>query len=338
MAREVDSGSTIVLYAEFYNFDINGNKVLTDPDAIPVISIYDPFHDPRESGTDLVADARAYRQTTTQITTGVYSYSYTVPSNQITNWWFDLWEADMSGLSGSAVMQFLVQGTDVGTTPLSNNMIVQVTIDSSITDVDGNELGENYEFWFTTSFDPMYSDPVLVKMYAGNWIRDISDETLFLMLYESSKLADDITPTNITINTAFYNNARSRFVTADSVLRLLSAPVMQGGMTKQLGDLLVKRDGATFIDMVNRINKDRDEWYRVVNSGGNIGPGESFAPISTVKGDCDPDRRNAGRLWIRPGAYENPTANGRTPVDGRRLYKYTYGGFNPGRSRNEDYE
>lgn len=335
MSREIDSGDTIVLYAEFYNFDINGNKVLTDPDTIPVVSIYDGLHDPRESGTDLVSDARLYQVAATQVTTGIYSYSYTVPASQMTNWWFDLWEATLNGISGSAVMQFLVQGTDYGTTPLSSNLIVQITLDSTISDLSGNELGDDYEFWFTTTFDPMYSDPVLVKVYAGNWVSDIADETLLIMLYESSKLADDITPTGITINTSFYNNARSRFVTADAVLRLLSIPVNQGGMMKQLGDLLVKRDGANFSDMVNRINKERDEWYRVVNAGGNIGLGESMPPISIVKGDADPDRRNAGRLWIRPGPNDTAMANGRVGLEGRRLQKYTYNGF--GRNSDEDY-
>lgn len=323
MSREVEAGSSITLYAEFYDVDVTGNKVLKDPDTTPLVSIYDALHDPRDSSTNLSGDARVYRTSATQVTTGIYSYTYTVPSNQITNWWFDMWEATIDGLSGSAVMQFLVSGTDSGTTPLGYNMIVQVTLDSSIADTDGNELGDDYEFWFTTQFDPMYSDPVLIKLYAGNWVKEIPDETLLLMLYESSKLADDITPANITINTDFYNNARSRFVTADAVLRLLSIPVNQGGLTKQLGDLMVKRDGASFMDMINRIQKERDEWYRVVNAGGNIGPGESLGPMTVVKGERDPDRLNAGRLWIRPGAYDQPGANTRVSSHGKRLQQYT---------------
>lgn len=332
MSRSVAAGSTILLYCEFYTIDVTGNKVLKNPDTPPLVSIYDALHDPRDSSITS-GDALIYRASSTQVTTGIYRYSYTVPSNQITNWWFDLWEATIDGIAGSAVMQFLVEGDDEGTTPLTTNLLVTITLSDTIADTDGNTLEDDYEFWFTTEFSPMYSDPTLLRLYTGNWIRDISDETLSLMLYESSKLADDITPAGITINTTFYNNARTRFVTIDAMFRLLSIPMNQGGMTKSLGDLLVKREGASFIDMLNRAQKERDEWYRVVNSGGNIGPGESFGPISVIKGQYDPDRYNAGRLWIRPGAYDQAGANSRIKVAGKRLYKYTMSNNTP---TNED--
>lgn len=322
MSRSVAAGSTIVLYCEFYSIDVTGNKVLKNPDSTPLVSIYDALHDPRDSSVDST-DALIYRASSTQVTTGIYRYSYSVPSNQITNWWFDLWEATIDGISGSAVMQFLVEGDDEGTTPLTTNLLVSITLADTIADTDGNTLEDDYEFWFTTEFSPMYSDPTLVRLYAGNWIQEISDETLSLMLYESSKLADDITPEGITIYTAFYNNARTRFVTLDAIFRLLSIPINQGGMTKSLGDLLVKREGASFIDMLNRAEKERDEWERVVNAGGNIGPGESFGPISVIKGQYDPDRYNAGRLWLRPTSNDMSGANSRIQVPGKRLFKYT---------------
>jgi hypothetical protein len=319
MAREVESGSQIILYAEFYELDTEGNRVLTDPDTTPLVSIYDAFHDPRSSSIDLINDSRVYRTSATQVTTGIYSYAYTVPSSQITAYWFDRWEATIGGTSGEAVMQFLVVGADVGSTPLQNNFVIQIILDSTVSDTDGNTLGEDYEFWFTTEFDPMYSDPVLLRLYAGNWLSQVPDETLMLMLYESSKLADDITPPGCS-QTTYYKNARSRFVTYDAALRLLSLPINQGGKTKSLGDLFVKNEGASFIDLLDRLLKERDEWFRVVNACGEIAPGESLPPITTVKGRFDPDRRPIGRRWDSPGRNDIPGANDKHILFGRRLY------------------
>lgn len=323
MAREISAGSQILLYAEFYELDSEGNKVLVDPDSAPYVSIYDALHDPRGSGIDLVNDSRVYRADPTQVTTGIYFYPYTVPSSQLTNNWFDRWEATINGIDGVAVMQFLVIGTDAGTTPLSNNHVVQVILDSTIADEDGNTLGEDYEFWFTTEFDPMYSDPTLLRLYVGNWISQVPDETLMLMLYESSKLADDITPVGCS-QTTYYKNSRTRFVTYDAALRLLSLPINQGGKTKSLGDLLVKTEGGSFIDLLDRLLKERDEWFRVVNACGDIVPGESLPPISTVKGKYDSDRRKIGRRWDSPGRNDIPGANDKHVLWGRRLYSFYF--------------
>jgi hypothetical protein len=323
MSRDVAAGESITLYAEFYDVDTEGNRALRDPDATPTVSIYDAFNDPRSSNTDLVTDALVYRATSTKVTTGIYRYTYTVPSSQITNWWFDLWEAELDGEAISGVMQFLVEDSDEGTSPLTNNLVIQITLDDSISDTDGNSLEEDYVFWFLTTMDPMYSDPVKLRTYAGAWLSSIPDETLMLMLYESSVLADDITPTAFSKNNPVFSNARSRFVTADAALRLLSLPVNQGGMTKSLGDFMVKREGASFIDMIGRLEKDRNTWELVVNAGGWIGPGESWGPVIAVKGEYDPDRPRIGRRWTAPGNGV-PLVNTKVRPDGRRLYYNTY--------------
>lgn len=323
MSRTVESGNSIILYAEFYELDSEGNKVLIDPDSIPLVSIYDAFHDPRGSSIDLESDAIVYQDSATQVTTGIYSYTYTVAASQMTNNWFDRWEAAIGGVDGVAVMQFLVVGDDAGTTPLSENYVVQIILDSTISDDEGNTLEEDYEFWFTTQFDPMYSDPTLLRLHVGNWVSQIPDETLMLMLYESSKFADDITPTGRTKD-SYYKNARTRFVTYDAALRLLSIPVNQGGKTKSLGDLYVKTEGASFVNILGGLLSERDEWFRIVNAYTTIAPGESYDPIYAVKGHFDPDRRKTGRLWDPVGQGEIPAANDKHVKEGRRLYSYYY--------------
>jgi len=59
------------------------------------------------------------------------------------------------------------------------------------------------------------------------------------------------------------------------------------------------------------LREKRDEWWRVVNAGGTIVPGQSFRPSSATKGKYDPDRRLSGRQWANPEntIYDQPGAN-----------------------------
>jgi hypothetical protein len=92
-----------------------------------------------------------------------------------------------------------------------------------------------------------------------------------------------------------------------------SAGYTTGGK-KQLGDLMIDQgDVVTTVDKetVDFLRERRNEWWRVVNAGGNIVPGQGLAPTYTVKGILDPDRRNVGRLWddITPANFPIPTVN-----------------------------
>ena len=149
MSREIEAGSTITLYAEFYSLDDKGNKVLKDPDETPLVSIYDAFHDPRVS-SDLEADALVFESSATKVTTGIWKFNYSVPEDVMTNFWFDKWDAVVDSVEGSAIMQFLVIGTDVDDQILDKNILVTVTIDSSLEDMNGNTLSEDYVFSFLT--------------------------------------------------------------------------------------------------------------------------------------------------------------------------------------------
>ena len=320
--REVSSGETIVLTAEFFRFDTSGNKVMTDPDDTPLVSVYDPLHDPRDSSTDLVADAAVYQQAATKLTTGIYQYSYTTDADIDTNWWFDVWEASVDSISGIAHMQFLIIGAELSEQVLSHNQLITVTLASTIEDTSGNQLGEEYRFAFITTFNPFYSDAKLMRAYAGSWITSVGDDTLSLMIYESSKEADLITPPYIEKNARVFYEARKNFTTYNAILKLLEMPINQGGMTKMLGDLLVKREGASFLDMINRITDNKRKWEAVVNDGGATGLNQSRPPLITSKGILDPDRRQIGRLWVTPHDGDWPVANGKTRQTPYRRWKF----------------
>ena len=320
--REVTSGETISLVAEFFRFDTTGNKIMMDPDSTPLVSIYDPLHDPRDSSTNLVTDAVVYEQAATKITTGIYQYEFTTDSDLDTNWWFDVWTAEVDGIEGIAHMQFLVLGDMQSLPVLASNQLITVTLDSTIEDVDGNLLGEDYSFSFITTFDPFYSDPKLMRLYGGSWVAAIDDATLSLMVYEASKEADWITPPYVVLNGRTFYEARKNYVTYNALLKMLEMPINQGGMTKMLGDLLVKREGASFIDMINRLTDNKRKWEAVVNDGGNTGLGQSRPPVITSKGILDPNRRDIGRLWVTPPESHWPGANGKSRESVYRRWKF----------------
>jgi len=89
-----------------------------------------------------------------------------------------------------------------------------------------------------------------------------------------------------------------------------------------LGDLLVKREGANFIDMKERIQENKNKWEQVVNSAGLLGPGESWEPAIGMKGALDPDRREIGRLWVKPNEGEWAIANGKSRPNPLRIWKF----------------
>jgi hypothetical protein len=324
MARQVTAGETITLIAEFFTFNSSGNKVLQDPDNPPIVSIYDPLHDPRDSNTDIALDALIYQEPSTRLERGIYSYSYAVPATQQTNYWFDLWEATVDGISGAAHMQFLVFGdAEVDQTPvLSNNMMVTVELDSTIASTDGQELGSDYAWSFITTFSPSYSDTKLVRAYAGQWVAAVDDATILLLIYEASKEADNITPRYVTKLNPVFLEARKNFTTYSAILKMIELPVNQGGMTKMLGDLLVKREGANFIDMIKRCEENKNKFAKVVNDAGWVGPNESRPPVITSKGIFDPNRRDIGRLWVTPAENEWPVANGKSRNNARRIWRF----------------
>ena len=138
--------------------------------------------------------------------------------------------------------------------------------------------------------------------------------------------------------------ARTKFVVFDCVWRCLNIPGQgqQAGATsgrkKALGDLSIT-DGNVDVEIPDEIyeyvRQQRQEWWRVVNAGGNIVPGQGFAPTMAVKGIMDPDRRLNGRLWESPGDihYPQPTVNRKARQSGRRRGRFSYGEYRPGRGR-----
>jgi hypothetical protein len=268
----------------------------------------------------------------TRISTGFYEYVWdaaTAPAlwPRATGTWYDVWVAQVSG--AQVAQTFTVTVIDAGTVALQeidNNSLIVVLLDSTIAGVSGDTLGEEIQLSYSTTYAPYYASVDLLRLETGGWIDGIPDDTLALMIHWSSIEADLITGRRSAGRD--YNTARTKFVIFDAALRTLMLPADLGGKTKRLGDLMIQNN-TDFAYTMNELKRKREEWFRVVNAGGSIVPGQSFAPAVAAKGSKDPDRRRVGRLWWSTAdfPYVQPTANTklrRVSPDGTRKFRFGF--------------
>jgi hypothetical protein len=72
------------------------------------------------------------------------------------------------------------------------NEEIDVTIPSSIRATDGSSLvdGEDYEFYFTTRYNPLYIGVAHVRLVLGNIIDNVPDDTINRLIHTNSLLAN----------------------------------------------------------------------------------------------------------------------------------------------------
>lgn len=81
------------------------------------------------------------------------------------------------------------------------NEEITVTLPATTTATDQTVLGECYQFYFTTKYDPFYIGAKEVRLEIGNLIQDIPDDTINRLIYNNCVLADWLSfdrPTQIT--------------------------------------------------------------------------------------------------------------------------------------------
>jgi hypothetical protein len=313
------------LYAVYV--DSLGN--LVDADAPPEIYMYDPdvltetIEEELEALTFTSADSGPL--TATRISTGYYKLVYTVPSGAVQGVWVDLWYSEIDGVGAGELLSYEVLPTPtVDTQTISNNTMIIVELSKDIANLDGDAtLQVDEKLYYTTTYSPLYASPDLVRAEVGRWVDHLPDDTLALMIHWSSKEADYIkclTPAQA----SKYRFARTKFVIFDTVLRCImmpgggaiSAAESGGGGKKQLGELSIQTGSGIAADLspttLAYIRKQREEWWRVVNAGGNIVPGQGLGPTVAKKQLYDPDRVPVGRIWEDPSeyGYKVPTTNG----------------------------
>tara|TARA_B100000131_G_scaffold321606_1_gene372810 strand:- start:34890 stop:35930 length:1041 start_codon:yes stop_codon:yes gene_type:complete len=239
--------------------------------------------------------------------TGFYEATYTVPSGTADGAYLDVWVATVNGNTVYAILQYNVNGPPViEQQDIGKNTLIVVMLDDEIAGTSGNDLGTDQTLTFSTQYEPYYASPDLLRLECGSWLETIPDDTISLMIHWSSLEVDSIAygPRGRT-----YSYARTKFVVFDAALRLLMLPASVGGKKKTLGDLMISYDSSA-TSIIDEIKEQRKEWWRVVNAGGSIVPGQGFAPEVASKGKKDPDRRRVGRGWHNPTDFYYPVPAG----------------------------
>lgn len=183
------------------------------------------------------------------------------------------------------------------------NNIVIIELDKSIADVDGNTLETDFESYFTTLYETLYSSVRRIRLDLGELISDVPEETIYLAILEASINADMNAFTSSISNASYYNHARREYTTCLAELTLTRGLLGNGGLTermsKSLGDLSVSRGGnlSALRDLLGGLEDCIVRWELPVQTGGNTTTGTSLRPISSVKGGWADDSIVVGRQW-----------------------------------------
>jgi hypothetical protein len=328
-------GEPITLTATF--LDAGGDYA--DPSGITV-AVYPPGFDPRSVGVTL-ADAWVHgvtlsssgagpyvdiNQDIDKIDVGRYQYIFTPPADATLGAAFDRWQGTIDLVALDETFSFtVVGGGSIGASQLYDNNAVYITLDSTIADTDGNTLGSDYEAYFTTTYDPLYSSVRRIRLDLGALIVDIPDDVINFAIFEASLEANALTFGPFSTRTSnvlrFFRFARRQYVTCVAELILLnaiSAETSVEGKSKRLADLQVSYGGGgQFDDLLKKAIGCRMKWESALTSTGEIGPGTSQKPSMVIKGRLDPDRPDFGRDWEPTSTHsgigsEYPAANAKS--------------------------
>jgi hypothetical protein len=246
-------------------------------------------------------------------------YIYVDDSGIETDWYKSSY-FNSSNLAESALSE-ASQGTSVG--QLLENMQVVITLNKEIKDVNGNRLGEDQEFYFTTKYLPMYTGLQRIRLDIGTFIRDIPDDTINLAIYEASVEVDagTFSKENAAQGTDYYKHARRMWTICRAEEILLNNLINgSGGMlkAKRLADFEVEYDSLAIQNVLKSVKDCQAAWEAEVVTGG-------FAiqtPRGVVKGDLDIDRPSTGRLWDEPVG--TPGGNATVRYSGSRRWLKTW--------------
>lgn len=259
----------------------------------------------------------------TYLGNGVFEVTFTAtaPGGR----WLDQWTGTILGTETISVQQFTVLSDGVIVTyPLSGlnkNTLVEVTLPSTISDIDGNTLGDDYTFFFTTTYDPLYSSVRKVRLAAGGLLKTLPEDVINLAILEASLEADIINFNKNIINQKLFEHARREFVTCSASNILAQNVLANGGVirSKMLADFKVDYDVNVLGDLLNTVNDCIKKWEGQVQSGG--GTRTLRSPQMVIKGENDPDRPAVGRHWHSMQQGELPVGNTKLRASGTRRWK-----------------
>ena len=210
---------------------------------------------------------------------------------------------------------------------LSNNNQYLITIDpyvSGLIPYDGGSidtLSSTYQFWFTSTYCPIFTTLGRVKLLVGPQADTLLDDTIYRMIHKNS--LDAVELYNLSKGTNYAYNywgcdwqevptIIKRYVeckTAYDILAMLrqlgSSATDGGAQTKTLGDMTIKYGGAgngsnnPDLNAPNKIKEMYDCWNEMLRSFRNISDAVK-GYYDTSKGYAHPVREPQHNRVIRP--------------------------------------
>lgn len=211
---------------------------------------------------------------------------------------------------------------------IAENQQIVITVSGLIEDTDGNALGDDQEFYFTTKYTPMYSSIRRMRLEIGSYLKDLPDDTINLAIYVASKEADALSFAKDS-GTEIYRMARRQWATCRAAEILLNNLINGAGgllKSKRLADFSVEYDSKAIDNILSKVRECQARWEPELMTGGAA----VQTPRGVVKGEYDPDRPDVGRLWDAGDGY--PLGNGRVLYPGSRRWLSNY---YPGKKRTD---
>jgi hypothetical protein len=213
---------------------------------------------------------------------------------------------------------------------LENNIVI-LELDKSIADADGVTLGTDLEFYFGTTYTPLYSSERRIRLDIGPLITDVPEETIMLAILEASLQAEANTLSTVIHNYTYFKQARWQYTTCLAEMTLVKALLgdtsLSDGMSKRLGELSVTRTGGTdyLLNLLAKLEDCAFGWETSIQTGGDVTRGTSLRPRVSVKGALAEDAIVVHRQW-EPTSSLGPTdrmaaANANVYSSGRRDLK-----------------
>jgi len=183
--------------------------------------------------------------------------------------------------------------------PVRNRLIL-IHVEGLVA-LDGSVMNGPIDSYYTTEFNPFYSNVMRVRLIAGQFLLDIPNDTINQLIWYFSNEADlrNYQECNSQINPVTYANFRARWVTLSTIIAFLGGSGVTGLMSKRLGDLSVTRDRAADA-LLKLLMKELDDLTAILEDGGLYGRG-----LETVtKSSGHPDTPLFGRMWAEPHTHE----------------------------------
>lgn len=174
-----------------------------------------------------------------------------------------------------------------------DNALITITLDPSIANTVGTTLGTSYSYSFSTKYTPMYCTLRKMRLLIGAFISEIADDTINLAIHVASLEADALR-WNQGDDTEYFNFVRSQWACCRAALMLLINTSSNQLKSKKLGDLSVTYNtGPSAAGPLQKMQDCLGKWEGALMAGGFQVQG----PAMMIKGESDPDRIPAGRLW-----------------------------------------